>query len=170
MVLVKSSCSAFWLEDLIWLLMGLVFDHQTELPTRLLKYKISLHELCMNLMTLLCKLDHVTDMHREPARVARMVQCVEPAAEFVAWLYIIIDQNLNWGTVCDRWFHIWYDSRGPITLLQYYTYAFCLSMYSDTSETWWAYLVRLMWCSISVDCARPEVRTSADAALYGKRG
>ena len=47
-------------------------------------YKIFLHEFCMNLGILLCKLDHVTDMHREPARVVRMVQCVEPAAWFVA--------------------------------------------------------------------------------------
>ena len=72
---------------------------------------------------------------------------------------IIIDHNLNWGTVCDRWFNILYDSGGPTTLLQYPTYEFCLSMLCYTSETWWAYLVRLMWCSSSVDCAQPEVRT-----------
>ena len=64
--------------------MSLVYDHQTELPTRLLHYKIVLHEFCMNLEILLCKLDHVTDMHREPARVVRVIQCVEPAAWFVA--------------------------------------------------------------------------------------
>ncbi len=81
-VLLKSSCSAVRLNlfDCSWtwsLAIRLNF-------LRLLHYKISLHEFCMNLRILLCKLDHVMDMHREPARVVRMVQCVEPAAEFIA--------------------------------------------------------------------------------------
>ena len=49
-----------------------------------------------------------------------------------------------------------YDSGGPIALLQYSTYAFCLSMYSDTSETWCAYLVRIL----SSMCSAPIISTS----------
>ena len=103
--------------------MDLVFGHQTELPMRLLNYKISLHEFCMNLRILLCKLDHVTDMHREPARVVlwssawnqlqssshdctysgKSPSCRDRTKRVMSnSSSIIIDQKVNWGTVCDR--------------------------------------------------------------------
>ena len=44
----------------------------------------------------MCKLDHVTDMHRE--RVVRMVQGVKSATELVVQLYIIVGSLLLAGT------------------------------------------------------------------------
>ena len=75
---------------------------------------------------------------------------------------IIIDQNLNWGTVCDRSFHILYDSGGPITLLQYSQYVCTLLEHVQRYKRDLVGIPRALDVMfIKRRCARPEVRTSA---------